>query len=196
LVNRHIDPASTRELEALQKRVEAQLVIIDKKIEKAERRLSNEPPPAKQEEFVQAEIVPPPVDIRSRENGRRNAYSPTTRESPPVIVTAANSESFIDWLLAKFKSFGKMIPGAQCPACKENWVKEVFEKRLVESRQAYRTVTRRDKHYNKHSGQFVGTKVGETRRKEQVVVTVSTFLLSCHCKNCGHAWTEQQDEER
>lgn len=93
----------------------------------------------------------------------------------------------------KIKSLVNKIPVGQCPSCKENWAREIIDKKLVGKRQGYRTVTRYDEH---RVGSFGGEKVGETRRDEQIVVTICTFLITCHCKKCGHTWSETAEEER
>lgn len=97
---------------------------------------------------------------------------------------------------SKLKSLVNRIPVGQCPACKQNWAREVVDKQLLGKRQGYRTVTRYDEHRVTKPGSFIGEKVGETRRDEQVVVTICTYLLTCHCKKCGHTWNERADEER
>ncbi len=97
-------------------------------------------------------------------------------------------------LVAKIRSIGTRIPGGQCPDCKKNWVREVIRKELIGSGQGYQTVTRYDEHISKRPGNFFGTKVGETRREEQVVVTINSYVVTCRCKQCGHTWNETLDE--
>ena len=102
---------------------------------------------------------------------------------------------------SKIKSLANKIPVGQCPSCKQNWAREVAGKELLGNRQEHRTVTRYDKHYNERriskSGSIVGgDKVGETQRVEQIVVTIYSYSLTCHCKKCGHTWNEHAEEER
>ncbi len=89
-----------------------------------------------------------------------------------------------------FKSIVNALPIATCPKCKKNWVREVVDKRLVDQRQSFRTVTRNDKHYSRQGYE----QIGQTERKEQIVVIVSIYRLTCCCKSCGHSWQETARE--
>jgi hypothetical protein len=109
------------------------------------------------------------------------------------LYSQADGADFV----SKAKSIGKMIPVGQCPSCKENWVKEVLQKKRIGTRQAHRTVTRKDEHraMNPKGGDGSTMKVGETRRQEQISVTVNTYRLTCRCKKCSHTWNETIAQE-
>jgi hypothetical protein len=104
------------------------------------------------------------------------------------LYSQADGADFV----SKAKSIGKMIPVGQCPSCKENWVKEVLQKKRIGTRQSHRTVTRKDEHraMNPKGGDGSTMKVGETRRQEQISVTLNTYRLTCRCKKCAHTWNE------
>ncbi len=97
-------------------------------------------------------------------------------------------------LTSKFKSLMKRIPVGKCLSCAENWAREIIAKQFLGEQQGYDDVTRCDEHYATRPASLMGERVGETIRREQVVVTIRSFLLTCHCKQCGHTWNEHSSE--
>jgi hypothetical protein len=88
-----------------------------------------------------------------------------------------------------------------CPACRRWWARTPRGHKLIDQRQAYKTVTRTDKHkgslFGVSSGGrlFGGRTSGTTNRKEQVKVLRRTFRDFYECSHCGHRWHLERVED-
>ncbi len=148
---------------------------------------------------MNSEIIEATVVSQDQSSGTSSAQSPSSHYRPignrhrreianrkDMSLPARCFAGIANW----FKSIVNALPIATCPKCKKNWVREVVDKRLVDQRQSFRTVTRNDKHYGRQGYE----QIGQTERKEQIVVIVSIYRLTCCCKSCGHSWQETARE--
>ena len=91
---------------------------------------------------------------------------------------------------AGIKAFFNAMPVGTCPMCKKNWMKEVEGQTVTNRTRDLRTVTRTDRHTVK--GQMGRQEIGQTERREQVVVEFTFYTEHCKCKGCGYKWNEQK----
>jgi hypothetical protein len=91
--------------------------------------------------------------------------------------------------------------GTSCPKCRWWWVKSLIEKRLIDKKRAFKTVTRTDQ----HSGSIlkvstsgnVGAEFGQgtTKRKEQIQVMRHYYDNHFSCDHCKHQWITRTEED-
>lgn len=71
-----------------------------------------------------------------------------------------------------------------CPSCSKWWARKSKSKSLIDSKGAYKTITRYDIRRDS-----TGKEIGRTERQEQVHVVRNTYQNQWQCKHCHHEWS-------
>jgi hypothetical protein len=128
------------------------------------------------------------------------------REATPGNAKEPGPVSLLAGLfgLAAIVSTVVLVRGAVygCPRCKWWWALQFVQKRLVDQKHAYKTVSRTDRHsgtgvFGGTGGVSAGMVSGSTTRKEQVLVLRKFFESDYRCRFCSHIWIKasQADTE-